>query len=219
MRRGFAVIFDMNGVIVDDSAFHKRAWKAFCESHGFPLTEEQLARNVYGKRNKETLEWLFKKKLPAREVARYAAEKEALYRKLYRGSIAPVKGLRRFLAHLRREGVILALATSAPPKNVKFILAATGLRGHFRTIVDDTDVRQGKPHPEIYLKTAARLRVKPSSCIVFEDSLSGIASAKSAGMRVVAITTTHARKELARADLVIDDFSRLRLDSPVFRVE
>ncbi len=109
------------------------------------------------------------------------------------------------------RGRRVGLATNAEPANVDFVLDGAGLRGYFRTIIDGHQVRHAKPHPEIYLRTAELLGVAPRNCIVFEDSVSGIAAARAAGTRIVGLRTTH--EELPGVDLAIDDFSAAGLEA------
>jgi beta-phosphoglucomutase len=105
--------------------------------------------------------------------------------------------------------VPVAIGTSAPRSNVDFVLQHTGLGEFFPVILDETDVERGKPDPEIYLKVAARLRLPPGRCIIFEDSLSGVEAAQRAGAFVIGVATTHRVEELAHTDFVIHDFTRL----------
>jgi len=206
----FGIIFDMDGVIVDSNPFHKIALKQFCGKYGFELTDEQLLQKVYGRTNKEWLTNLMGK-LPDDQIHAYAEEKEALYRQLFKDDIKPVKGLVQFLEQLDQHQIARAIGTSAPQSNVDFTLSKTNTLSYFTTILNDTFVTQGKPHPEIYLKAAKALALPNSRCIVIEDSLSGVAAGKAAGSKVIGIATTHTREELAHTDLVIDDFEDLSL--------
>lgn len=209
--RHCAVIFDMDGVMIDSNPYHKKAWKAFCDTHGIRLGEEDLLRNVYGRLGKDALPWIFGRELPDDLVASYSDEINALYRTLYADAIAPVPGLVAFVGLLRGAGVPVAVATSAPPVNVGFVLSRIGLAGSFDIVIDSTAVMRGKPDPEIYLTAARALGTPPETCIVIEDSLSGIEAARRAGMRVIGITTTHAAEELAVCDLVIGDFTGMTI--------
>lgn len=203
-----AFIFDMDGVIVDSNPFHKISLKQFCKKYGHDLTEEQLRERIYGRTNKDWITNVFGK-LEPEQLNRYGEEKEALFRELYQNDIKPVDGLIAFLEKIDENKVPRAIATSAPRANVDFTLAKTNTEKYFRTILDESFVQKGKPDPEIYLKTAAALKSDPAHCIVFEDSLSGVKSAKAAGCKVVGITTTHTREELSETDLVIDNFNGL----------
>ena len=207
------IIFDMDGVIVDSNPFHKQAWKQFCQKYSYNLSDQEMQTKVFGRTNKEVLEYLLKEKATEDAVETYTDEKEALYRELFAATIQPVKGLMDFLKLLKQNRVPVAIATSAPPVNVEFTLKATGTAEFFDTILDCTYVTKGKPDPEIYLKTAAKMGKDPAKCIVFEDSLSGVEAALRAGMKVVGITTTHTAEELANTHLVIDSFENLTLDN------
>jgi len=208
----FAVIFDMDGVIVDSNPFHKVALKQFCEKHGYFLSDDELRGRIFGRTNKDWLTSLFNGKVTAQQVKEFEAEKESLFREIFAPHIKPVKGLISFLKMLETRQIPRAVATSAPPANVEFTLEKTGTQKFFQVVVDGDAVENGKPHPEIYLKAAAAIHFSPQNCIIIEDSLSGIAAGRQAGCKVIGITTTHTREELQNTDLVIDDFSDLILD-------
>ena len=206
----FAVLFDMDGVLIDSNPFHKTALQQFCRKHGYDLTEEELRSRIYGRTNKDWITNLFGD-IPQSLLHQYADEKEALFREIYQNDIKPLNGLISFLDLLKTNAVPVAIATSAPRANVDFTLHHTGIGKYFETILDESFVSRGKPDPEIYLKTAAALGYPAEKCIVMEDSLSGIASGQAAGSKVVALATTHSPEELTHASMVIRDFSNLSL--------
>ena len=201
----YAILFDMDGVIIDSNPFHKIALKEFCKLHGYELTEEELRLKIYGRTNKDWIPNLFGTLSPE-VVARYGEEKEAMFREIYKNDVKLVDGLREFLDSLEAAGIPRAIATSAPRSNVDFTLKYTNTGKYFKTILDEAFVTRGKPDPEIYLKTAAALGFEPKNCVVFEDSLSGVAAGKRAGCKVVGITTTHTAEELHETDFIIKDF-------------
>ncbi len=207
----FAVIFDMDGVIVDSNPFHKIALQQFCAKYGHALTEAQLREKIYGRTNKEWITNVFGV-LPEGQLQQFAEEKEQLYRELFKNDIQPVKGLISFLDLLDQYNVARAIGTSAPQSNVDFTLSKTGTGKYFNTILNDTFVTHGKPHPEIYLKAAQALGLPNAQCIVIEDSLSGVEAGKAAGSKVIGITTTHSADELRHTDLVISDFTELTIE-------
>ena len=206
MDTGF--IFDMDGVITDSNPYHKISLREFCERYGYHLTEEDLLSKIYGRTNKDWITNVFGI-LPPAQLSQYAEEKEALYRKTHEKDIVPLAGIREFLELLEKHALPKAIGTSAPMANVDFILGKTGLTNFFKVILKDTDITVGKPHPEIYLKAAAQLGLSAGRCIVFEDSLSGIAAGQAAGCKVVGVTTTHTQAELAHTDFIISDFRGL----------
>jgi len=210
-RYDFAVIFDMDGVVVDSNPFHRRALVQFCQKHGYRLTEDQMKSKIFGRTNKEWLTDLLGGSITLNKIREYEDEMESQFRKDYAPHVKPIKGLIRFLSALKRNNVKMALASSAPKLNVDFILRKTETGNFFKTIIDGDSIANGKPHPEIYLKTAKAIGFIPKKCIVIEDSLSGVEAAKRAECKVVGITTTHSPKELAVADLVINDFDEISL--------
>ena len=205
MPENIAILFDMDGVIVDSNPYHKISLIQFVGKYGFNFTEQQLKEKVFGRTNGEWLTNLFGP-MPHAKLREMAEEKENLFRGIYAKDIKPVKGLVSFLEKLDQQKIQRAIATSAPTSNVEFTLDGTGTRRFFKTIIDDSLITHSKPHPEIYLKAAAALNMAPEKCIVIEDSLSGVQAGKAAGCKVVGITTTHTAEELYDADLVIDDF-------------
>jgi HAD superfamily hydrolase (TIGR01509 family) len=203
------LIFDLDGVIVDSNPVHEQVWRQYLRLQGVPA-DGTMAQRMYGRRNDEIVRDLFGAHLSAEEVLAHGAAKEALYRATMKAHVRErlVPGVREFIrAHV---GWPMGLASNAEPANVEFILNEAGLRDYFSVVVDGHQVGRPKPDPEIYLRAAALLGVAPSGCIVFEDSVAGVRSARAAGARVVALTTTHAR--LPEADLNVRDFLSAELD-------
>ena len=199
----------MDGVIVDNLPYHVEAWLLFCERNGIPLTKEVFYKELNGMNSKDTFEWFYKKEMTRAEVEVLEEEKELLYREFYAEHRKPAKGLLTFLHDLRSRGIKTALATSAGPGNIDFIVDGLGIRDQFDAIIGGAEVTKGKPDPEIYVKAAALVGVSPADCIVIEDSLQGIASGQAAGARVVGITTSHTADELAHTDFCAPDFTDL----------
>jgi len=214
----FAVIFDMDGVIVDSNPYHKIAIQQFCKEHGHELSDEHLLKHVYGRTNREWITALFGA-IPDKVILQYTEEKEELYRRLFDKDIRPVRGLVDFLNLLDRSNIPRAIGTSAPRSNVDFSLKRTGTEKYFDVILNDTFVTHSKPHPEIYLKCAEALGLPNNRCIVIEDSLSGVQAGKAAGSKVIGITTTHPKEELSHCDLVIDDFVGLTTEKLVALIQ
>ena len=201
-----AVLFDMDGVVVDNLPYHVDAWLLFCERHNIPLTREVFYRELNGMNSKDTFEWFYQKEMSRAEVEVLEEEKEILYRGFYKEHMKPAAGLVTFIKALRAHGIKTALATSAGPGNIDFIVDGLGIRDQFDAIIGGAEVRKGKPDPEIYLKAAALVGVDPADCWVIEDSLQGIASGLNAGMQVVGITTSHTAEELAHTHWIAADF-------------
>ena len=204
-----AVLFDMDGVIVDNLPYHVEAWLLFCERNGIPLTKDVFYKELNGMNSKDTFEWFYQKEMTRAEVEVLEEEKELLYRAFYAAHRKPAAGLLTFLNDLRSRGIKTALATSAGPGNIDFIVDGLGIRDQFDAIIGGAEVTKGKPDPEIYSKAAALVGVAPEDCWVIEDSLQGIASGLAAGARVVGITTSHTAQELAHTQLISPNFISL----------
>ncbi len=207
-----AAIFDMDGTMVDNMAYHQKAWQAFLQRHGFELDDAAFKR-LFGKKNDVLLRTLFDRNLTDGAIAAYADEKEALYRELFAPDIVEISGLTQLINELRGRGYKLAIATTAPAKNREFVLRSLGLEAAFDVIVGDEHVVHGKPDPEIYSATAKALGVTPEECIVFEDSPSGVTAGKNAGMTVVGILSSHIPEELDGAEFTVRDFTKIKLNS------
>jgi HAD superfamily hydrolase (TIGR01509 family) len=206
-----AVIFDLDGTIVDNMALHAEAFAAFADRHGLPpLTPSDRAR-IDGRRNSEIFPVLFGREMQREEWLAFEDEKEGLYRELSRGRLTVVAGLPALLQRLGQAGIAVALATSAPAANVAHTLREVELTGAFPTIVRGDQVAQGKPAPDVFLEASRQLDVPTGDCLVFEDAPMGITAARAAGMRVVALTTSfssdHFDRLPERPDLACPDFA------------
>lgn len=190
-----AFIFDMDGVIVDNISFHIDAYKVFLKQFGRDITTEYFQTHLNGR----TIQELVKELRPEagkEEIMALSEEKEKIYRDLYGKHLAPTPGLENFLALAKERGIKMAVATSAITANADFTLDGLGIRHYFDAVVDSTMVIKGKPDPQIYLKAADLLNISPADCIVFEDALAGIKSAKAAEMDVVGLYTSLTEEEL-----------------------
>jgi beta-phosphoglucomutase len=208
----FGVIFDMDGVMVDNIAYHIDALHVFCKRHDRSFTDEEFKTNISGKTVSEVMNYIFRRELTQEEINNYADEKESIYREIYKPHMKATKGLIGFLERLKAGNIPTAVATAAPPVNVEYVFEGLKAGKYFDSVVDGDMVVNGKPHPEIYLKAAVLLKMEPEKCIVIEDSLQGIQSGLNAGMKVIGITTVHTSEELDKADYVIEDFEEISLE-------
>jgi len=199
-----ALIFDMDGVLVDSNPMHCRAWEAFNRRYGVETTAE-MHRRMYGKRNDQIVRDVYGDALDDAEVFERGRAKEALYREMAAPHLEEmlVPGVRAFLGQYYY--LPKAVATNAEPDNVNFVLDRAKLRAHFDAVVDGDQVNRPKPYPDIYLRTAELLGIRPAHCLVFEDSHSGVAAAVAAGMRVIGLATTHVN--LPGTSITVDNFS------------
>jgi beta-phosphoglucomutase family hydrolase len=207
-----SVIFDMDGVIVNNGEFHYRAWKKFCDKYQISFSEDTFKNKFFGRTNEEVLPELFGYELSGREIKSFGEDKEKIYREIYKPHMQPVDGLLNLLRELKKENIPVGVATSAPPENVEFVIQGLEIGDFFQTIIDDSMVLNGKPAPDIYLEAAKRLNSSPGNCIVFEDSLSGTKAAWQAGAKVVALTTTLPASKHKYAHRTMNDFKMASID-------
>lgn len=197
----------MDGVIADTNPTHDLAWRKFLDRYSILPTEEELRNHMYGKHNSYILSYFFKRDIITDELFRLQFEKEALFRELYTSIAQPIPGLLAFLADLKQNRVKTGIATSAPVENLVMMTERIPvLSAAMESLLSEQDVTQHKPHPEVYLKSAERLGVSPSQCVVFEDSVSGVKAGLAAGMKVVGVTTSHPAEELPPCSAYIQDY-------------
>jgi beta-phosphoglucomutase len=205
-----ALIFDLDGVVVDSMPTHTLAWERYLELNG--IDPRNVEARMHGKRNDDLVRDLFGAHLTSEIVFEHGAAKERLFRELIGSTLEAklVPGIREFLAAASKT-VPLAVGTNAEPANVDFILNGAGIRKYFRAIVDGSQVARAKPAPDVYLRCAELMDVDPANCIVFEDSPVGIEAARAAGMRVAGLLT-HA-SHLENVDVAVPDFIHPELES------
>jgi beta-phosphoglucomutase len=206
-----AVIFDMDGVIIDSNPFHRKAWGKFMEKRGIPVNEDIFNRIISGTPGDQAIRTLLGGEIQDEQVEIYVNEIDAEFRESIRNSrdLAPVAGLREFLEELKKSNVLIALATSAPVENIDLVLSGLEIGEYFGLIVGKSQVKNGKPHPEVYLTTMDMLGVYADQCLVFEDSLAGVRSAVNARIKTVGVLTTVTADKLlmAGASATIRDFT------------
>lgn len=208
------LLFDMDGVLVNNLEVHRQAFGEFFRRYGVERSFDELS-HVFGKGNDDIMGEL----MPADVVARVGIrelgyEKEAIYREIYAPIITPQPGLLDFLAEASDAGLRSAVGSSGYRVNVDFVLERCAIERHFSAIVAGDEVTRCKPDPEIYLTAAAKLGLNPSECVVFEDAEAGIEAAKRAGIKVVALATTFSREflENTEADVIVKDFTEVNVD-------
>jgi beta-phosphoglucomutase len=205
----FAVLFDMDGVLVENHQYHIDSWKAFSKKYQNEMSEKTIIE-LFGNTNRDYLDIIFQRKLTVDEYKLYGEEKEALYREMYANAVQPVTGLIPFLEMLKQHHVKTAVATSASTANLVFVLDKLQIAKYFDALLDITNIKRGKPDPEIYLKASQAVHQKPEKCLVIEDSFSGIKAGKHAGMKVIGMATTHSADKIKNlADWVVSDYTML----------
>jgi beta-phosphoglucomutase family hydrolase len=208
------LLFDMDGVLVNNLEIHRQAFAEFFRFYGVERMFDELNR-VFGRGNDDIMGELMPRDVVERVgIRELGYQKEAIYRRIYAPIIEPQPGLINFLADAEREGLCAAVGSSGYRVNVDFVLDKCDIARHFSAIVAGDEVTNCKPHPEIYLTAAAKLGLKPSECVVFEDAEAGIEAAHRAGIKVIALATTFDREFLAQtdADVIVDDFRDVTIE-------
>lgn len=195
-----AVLWDLDGVLVDTGPFHFAAWQAFMGEQGRDFTQADF-QHTFGLRNDAILAYLFGN-LSSQEAACLAERKERLFRSRLNGLTA-LPGAAETVKRLSSTGLKQAVVSSGPRENVELVLSLLGLLPCFAAIVAEQDVRRGKPDPEGFLLAAQRLGVSPGRCVVVEDAPQGVAAGKAAGMRCIGLASSRPPQALVRADLVV----------------
>lgn len=189
-----AVIFDMDGTLVDSMPFHALAWKQFLAEYGMVVTDEELREKGHGTLY-DIMPRFFGAHISRARSYELAMQKEALFRRIYEPHMKALGGVSHWLGWLKERGIKVGLGTAADFTNTDFTIDALELRHFFDVLVTSDLVAEGKPSPAVYLYAAEKLAVSPENCLVFEDTFSGVAAAKAAGMAVAAITTMHGFEE------------------------
>ena len=199
-----ALLFDLNGTIIDDMEYHTKAWQhLFNTDLGANLSWEDTKKEMYGK-NQEVLVRIFgPERFTQAEMDELSIEKERRYQKEFFPHLALIPGLHNVLEDAWQKNIPMAIGSAAIPFNIDFVLDNLNIRHYFKAIVSADDVKFSKPNPETFLNAAALLNVNPTDCLVFEDTPKGAETALNAGMKCIVLTTTHQQHEFEHLDNVL----------------
>jgi beta-phosphoglucomutase family hydrolase len=206
MPANIAVLWDLDGVIVDTAQAHYRSFQVVLDEYGVSIGQELFPR-YFGMTTAEIIRSVLPDPAPAL-VLEIENRKEALFRQMIRGKLVTHPGVRDWLERLSQQGIPLALATSTSQENIDAILQEIGLGAYFNIIVSAAEM-PSKPNPRVFLEAARQLSIPAQNCIVIEDAIAGVAAAKRAGMKCIAVTTTNPPDALGAADLVVERLDRL----------
>jgi beta-phosphoglucomutase-like phosphatase (HAD superfamily) len=198
-----ALIFDMDGTMIDSMPWHARAWVEFSRRHGLAIDVPDLMARTTGRNGAECLRELFGRDITGAEGDALTLEKETIYRELFSAHFAEVAGFSAFAQRVAQLALKVAVGTAGDLGNVEFALSRLNMQPAPLTIVRGDEGLPGKPQPAIFLEAARRVGADPAHCIVFEDAPFGIEAARRAGMRAVAICSTHSAQELAGPHVLV----------------
>ena len=210
-----AFLFDMNGTMIDDMAFHEKAWfDVLNEDLGANMTMADTKNHMYGKNEELFVRVFGEGTFTTEEMARHSLKKEQKYQQSFLPHMKLISGLDAFLDKAAEHQIKMAIGTAASPFNVDYVLDNLPVKKYFDAIITADDVVTSKPHPDVFLKCADVLNTAYADCIVFEDSPKGVESALNAGMKAVVIKTYHEEEEFAHLNNVlmfVDDYNDRRL--------
>jgi beta-phosphoglucomutase len=205
-----AVLWDVDGTLVDTAEYHWLTWRETLAREDFELTRARFDAS-FGQRNETILRAFFGADFPLAEIERIAAAKETLYRELMRThGIELLPGVHHWLVKLQNEGWRQCIASSAPRANIDAIMQALGIAHYFDALVSAEEVARGKPFPDIFLTAAEKVGVPPLRCVVVEDAPAGLEGARRAGCRTIGVLSTH---DTLDADVVVKTLADLRDDA------
>jgi beta-phosphoglucomutase family hydrolase len=205
-----AVLWDLDGVIADTGSYHYQAWQDVFQKRGVDFTEKDFMRH-FGQRHDTIIRSALGANISPEEFDAITREKQASYRRRVTGNIKPLPGAVALIRSLKRHGLKMAIASSAPPENIEIIIRGLGIEDYFQAIARGTEVAEGKPSPQVFLLAAKKLNTEPGNCLVIEDAVAGVTAARQAGMKCVAVTNSHPRKSLKEADLIVDTLEAVSL--------
>jgi beta-phosphoglucomutase family hydrolase len=211
------ILWDMDGVIADSYSLHFAAWRETFAKRSIEFSKRDFSQ-LFGTRNDFIIRSIIGRGLSEEDVKSVAHEKEEAFRQKAAGRIKPFLGAARLLNDLRKGNFRLGLVSSTTRENIDLALSELELAGSFNCIVSGQEVSESKPSPQIYLLAAERLQGTANDCVVIEDSPLGVKAAKSAGMRCLAVTTTHHRENLQEADMVVDSLENVDLITLLMKV-
>ncbi len=211
-----AVIFDLDGVIVESENAHIEAEKQTFLKHGIQVSAEELHKFT-GTTAKVMFTELIKKYRLNTTFEEISRQKEDILFQLLEKDAEPTKGIIMLLKKLKTKRIKLAIGSSSSKKQIKYVLNKLDIAQFFDSVLGAEDVAHSKPDPEIFLKAAATLNVNPNECLVVEDSALGVEAAKRARMKCVGYRNPNSgNQDLSRADIITGDFSKLDIETLLY---
>lgn len=192
-----ALIFDMDGTMINSMPYHAQSWVTFSQRHGLAIDLPDLMRRTTGRNGLECMRELFQREMDDAEAWTLISEKEVIYRELFAPVFTEVAGFNTFAQQALGRGLKVGVGTAGDQHNIAFTLSHLKMASAPHAVVGGDEGLPGKPEPAIFLEAASRMAIRAGACIVFEDAPFGIEAARRAGMRAVAICTTHSAAELA----------------------
>ena len=211
-----AIIFDLDGTLVDSLPYHHESWRIFFKNNNLEENDfSEILKEYKGGGTLELMTSVFGDTYTRDELKKMSDDKEVIFRDIYKSKIYPIEGLNKFLDNLKENNILLSIGSNAIRKNVLMTIQELGITNYFSSIICGDEVSRGKPDPEMYLKTLSNLKVSNNECIIFEDSIEGIEAARNADIKVVGVTSSQSSEKLKSvgAFKTINDYTKIRLDN------
>jgi beta-phosphoglucomutase family hydrolase len=206
-----AVLWDLDGVIADTAEYHYLAWRDVFRERGVEYSKDDFMP-YFGRRHDTIIRATLGDGLPKKELEAITEKKQKNYRRRVADNIIPMPGAVALIKSLHEHGIKQAIASSAVPENIEIIIRGLGIADCFQAIIHGMEVKEGKPSPQIFLQAAKKLKTEPGNCAVIEDAIAGVAAAKQAGMKCVAVTNSHPKSSLKNADLIVESLEKVCID-------
>lgn len=212
-----AVIFDMDGLMIDSEPIQSKSFEAVLKEYGVvPEYQKNGLIQILGVHSGGNWQILKDKHQIDESVETLLKKKTLAYTDLLKTNITPKQGLIKLLKYLEKESITMAIASSSPLNQIKFILHKLNLSNYFKVVVSGEDVERGKPHPDVFLEAAKQLKTKPEFCLILEDAETGVIAGKAAGMKVIAVQNNYTKnQDHSKADRIVN--SLLKIDDELFK--
>ncbi len=211
-----AIIFDLDGTLVDSLPYHHESWRIFFKNNNLEENDfSEILKEYKGGGTLELMTSVFGDMYTKDELKKMSDDKEVIFRDIYKNKIYPIEGLNKFLDNLKENNILLSIGSNAIRKNVLMTIEELGITNYFSSIICGDEVSKGKPDPEMYIKTLSYLNVRKDECIIFEDSIEGHTAAKNAGIKSIGVTSSQSSEILKSvgAFKTINDYTEISLDN------
>jgi len=211
-----AIIFDVDGTLVDSLPYHHESWRIFFKNNNLEENDfTEILKEYKGGGTLELMTSVFGDMYTKDELKTMTDDKEIIFRDIYKSKIYPIEGLKKFLDNLKENNILLSIGSNAIRKNVLMTIEELSITNYFSYIICGDEVSKGKPDPEMYIKTLSKLNIRKDECVIFEDSIEGVTAAKNADIKVIGITSSQSSEILksAGAFKTIENYTTINVDN------
>ena len=211
-----AIIFDVDGTLVDSLPYHHESWRIFFKNNNLEENDfNEILKEYKGGGTLELMTSVFGDMYTKDELKTMTDDKEIIFRDIYKSKIYPIEGLKKFLDNLKENNILLSIGSNAIRKNVLMTIEELSITNYFSYIICGDEVSKGKPDPEMYIKTLSNLNIRKDECVIFEDSIEGVTAAKNADIKVIGVTSSQSSEILksAGAFKTIENYTKINVDN------